>query len=131
VAQAVCLAYHVSKHLWRVKMKNATLTLLLMLVALGLFAHPASDVTLNYDAKTMLLTVTYDHTVKNPADHYIESVVIKVNGKEIITQNLPAQEAASGGALVYKMIGVKSGALIEATVTCNKTGKKTGKLPIK
>ncbi|MDD2230318.1 MAG: hypothetical protein PHY48_13005 [Candidatus Cloacimonetes bacterium] len=112
-------------------MKRAIFTVLLMLAALGLFAHPANDVSLTYDAKTMLLTVTYEHTVKNPADHYVESVLIKINGKDVISQSLPMQESTGGGSLVYKLIGVKAGALIEATVTCNKGGKKTGKLPLK
>jgi len=112
-------------------MKKHIIIALLALLALGLWAHPASNIGLNYDAKTQYLTVSFDHQVKNPADHYINSLVIKLDGKDAIVHNLSAQETAQGGTLVYKLIGVKVGTQIEAISTCNKTGRKSTRLVIK
>ncbi|PKN72503.1 MAG: hypothetical protein CVU50_06495 [Candidatus Cloacimonetes bacterium HGW-Cloacimonetes-3] len=112
-------------------MKKLIFITLLLLFAIGLAAHPASKITLSYDAKTMLLTVDYDHTVKNPADHFIATVIIKVDDKDVISHSPGAQESSTGGSLVYKLLGVKSGTVIEAVSTCNKNGKKTAKLTVK
>lgn len=112
-------------------MKPFIITAILTLIALGLFAHPASSASLSFDAKTQLLTLNFEHQVKNPADHFISMVVIKVAGKTLVTQNLNAQETATGGSLVYKLPGVKSGVVIEAVTTCNKTGNKSAKLTVK
>jgi len=108
------------------------LTIILMITfATGLMAHAASNVSLDYDAKTQLITVKFDHSVKNAADHFISGVVIKVGGKEMISQTLNLQESAAGGSVVYKMINLKPGTVIEAVTECNKLGKKTAKLTIK
>lgn len=112
-------------------MKKAIFLALLVLLAVSLVAHPASSMDLSYDAKTKLLTVNFDHSVKNPADHFISTMTIKVGGKDVIDQILSAQESATGGSLVYKLLGVKSGTVIEAISSCNKTGKKTTKLTVK
>ena len=112
-------------------MKSVIIIVLLLTAAINLAAHPASSVVLNYEAKTQLLTVNFEHNVKNPVDHYIESMVIKIGGKESITQLLNSQESATGGSLVYKLVGVKSGTVIEAISTCSKIGKKTAKLSVK
>jgi len=112
-------------------MKTIVFITLLLSLSIGLFAHPASNVTLNYDATTLLLTVNFEHSVKNPADHYISEMIIKIDGKQIISQNLPLQENPTGGSLVYKLPGLKTGNLIEAVAVCNKIGKKSAKLTIK
>ncbi|MDD4309304.1 MAG: hypothetical protein PHO32_02900 [Candidatus Cloacimonetes bacterium] len=111
-------------------MKSIIILAILLIAAISLAAHPASSVKLSYDAKTQVLTVNYEHSVKNPVDHYIDSMVIKIAGKERITQLFSAQESATGGSLVYKLPGVKSGTVIEAVSSCNKMGKKSAKLTI-
>ncbi len=112
-------------------MKQLIITTILVLLAWGLTAHPASTANLSYDAKTQLLTLSFDHQVKNPADHFISAVLIKVGGKTLVTQNINAQETAAGGSFVYKLIGIKTGTVIEAVTTCNKTGNKSAKLTVK
>ncbi len=112
-------------------MKTILLITLLLALSLGLFAHPASNVSLNWDAKTSLLTVSFEHSVKNPGNHFINGVVIKVAGKEIISQSALMQENSTNGSYVYKLLGIKSGTVIEAVTVCNKIGKKSAKLTIK
>lgn len=112
-------------------MKYILSIILMTVFAAGLMAHAASNVSLNYDAKTQLLTVKFDHSVKNAADHFISGIIIRVGGKEVISQSLNMQESAAGGSVVYKMINLKPGTVIEAVTECNKLGKKTAKLTIK
>lgn len=112
-------------------MKYILILALMISFAAGLLAHPASNVTLSYDAKTQLLTLGFEHSVKNPADHFISGVAIKVGGKEVISQSLNLQEKAVGGTLVYKLIDLKEGTVVEAITECNKVGKKSAKLTIK
>lgn len=112
-------------------MKTIIALILLLVLGVGLFGHAASNVTMSYDAKTKLLTVDFDHSVKNAADHYINNVTVKVSGKEVISQDLTVQESAAGGSLVYKLLGVKAGTVIDVVTTCNKVGKKAAKLTVK
>ncbi len=112
-------------------MKKIIVISLLTLLVLGLYAHPASDVKMQYDTKTKQLTVDFKHSVKSATDHYINKVTILLDGKEVITQNLSLQDSNSGGSLVYKLSGIKSGSQVEAITNCNKTGKKSTKLSFK
>lgn len=112
-------------------MKYISIIILLLAFAASLAAHPASNIALNYDAKTQLLTVSFEHSVKNPADHFINNVTIKIGGKEVISQTLSSQEMASGGSLVYKLHRLAPGTQIEAVSNCNKMGKKSAKLTLK
>lgn len=104
---------------------------ILSLLAISLFAHPASDVKMKYDAKAKLLTVDFKHSVKSATDHYIDKVSIILDGKEVITQVLSQQDSKTGGSLVYKLSGIKAGSEVEAITNCNKTGKKSAKLNFK
>jgi len=111
-------------------MQKTIYVIALLILTASLYAHPASSVTLKYDQNTDLLTVSYDHNVKSPAEHYIKTVSIKVGGVNVITQNLSMQDSAMGGSLVYKLAGLKPGAKIEATTECSKGGKKSGTLTL-
>jgi len=112
-------------------MRKIIAAALLIFAATLLFAHPASNVVLDYNAKTMLLTVTFDHSVKNPAEHYIGTVTVKLGDKEAIKQSLTSQETSTGGSLVYKLPNLKAGNIIEVTTECNRMGKKSAKLTLK
>lgn len=111
-------------------MKKTIMTMLLLGLGIMLLAHPASTVSLKYDQNSDLLTVSYDHSVKSLAEHYIKTVTIKVGGVSVITQSLSTQDSATGGSLVYKLAGLKPGAKIEATTECSKGGKKSGTLTL-
>ncbi len=131
MAKPFGLAYLIRKTKWETTMKQHLLIAILALISIGLWAHPASSIGLKYDAKTQILSLNFDHQVKNPADHYINSIIIKLDGKDVIVHNLSAQETAQGGTLIYKLIGVKAGSQIEAISNCNKTGKKSTRLVVK
>ncbi len=102
----------------------------LMLLALSLgFAHPAGKVSAAYDAKTNILSVDFNHKVNNAADHYIQTVIVSLGGKEVIRQTITQQENAEGGSLVYKPSSQK-GDMISIQTECNKGGKKSTTITI-
>lgn len=112
-------------------MKKLMLIIVLGLMAItALSAHPAANVKAQYDAKTSILTVEYGHKVRDASDHYIFNVMIEVNGKKMVEQNLSAQESLDGGTLVYKLANLTKGDQVKVTTDCNKGGKKSTTLNV-
>ncbi|MDA3812632.1 MAG: hypothetical protein PF570_00095 [Candidatus Cloacimonetes bacterium] len=90
-----------------------------------LLAHPASEVNLEFDQETSILTVNFDHKVKDAEKHFIFEVIVYLNKEDIIEQKLAKQDNIENGSLVYKIIDAKSGDTIKVRTNCNKTGKKS------
>jgi hypothetical protein len=106
------------------------LIMFFILFSVGLFyAHPPENVALKYDAATKMVIVNITHkimesTVKNPVKHYIKDVIISVNGKRVISENIVFQQSDDGEACDY-LLNVKSGDKISVTASCNISGFKT------
>lgn len=111
-------------------MKKFLIITVLTLIISGLFAHSASKVTASFDKETKLLTVQYEHKVRDAMDHFIQEVDIEINGKEIISQLISYQETNTGGELIYRLPDFKIGDEIKIITECNKSGKKSGQLTI-
>ncbi|MDP2172351.1 MAG: hypothetical protein Q8M98_10720 [Candidatus Cloacimonadaceae bacterium] len=109
-------------------MKQVLIAIAIMILVSTLPAHPAGSVTARFDATTKLLSISFDHSVKDPTDHFIKSIIVKVGGSIMITQNLNIQENAAGGSFSYKLLNLKKGDVIEVITECNKSGKKFTKL---
>ncbi|MBN2414616.1 hypothetical protein JXO52_02190 [bacterium] len=112
----------------RITIMSAVLLLLALAVS---YAHAPAKIDLTFDAETHLLSVAFMHAVRNPADHFIDRVVISLNGEEIITQRANLQESEKGGAFVYKIFQAKPGDTLEVTLECVKGGKMKKTLEIK
>ncbi|MDZ4122516.1 MAG: hypothetical protein U1C33_08845 [Candidatus Cloacimonadaceae bacterium] len=106
------------------------IALLLGILGISLYAHPANKVTASYDAKTALLTVEFEHKVSNATDHFVYNITIQLNGKKTIEQVLTLQESTDGGSFVYKIPGLKKGDKINVVSDCNKGGKKSTTITI-
>ncbi len=111
-------------------MKQIIIILLLVLGLSLAFAHPAGVVKAVLDTETALLTVDFAHKVKDAADHYINSVEIKVNGKVAIVHSLSLQESVNGGSLVYKIPALKKGDKISVLTKCSKGGDKSANITV-
>jgi hypothetical protein len=112
-------------------MKKLTLIAILSILAvMGLYAHPANNVKAQYDAKTAILTVEYGHKVASVSEHYIFNIVVELNGKKMIEQDLAQQESLEGGSLVYKLANLTKGDKVKVTADCSKGGKKSTTLTI-
>jgi len=107
---------------------KASVTALLILVTVPLFAHPPKNVTLEYDYDTKILSVVVQHSVNNISKHHINKVVVEVNGKKQIEQTFTRQMDAEQHEVLYKIIDVDEGDKLTVTGYCNISGKKRSEL---
>lgn len=112
-------------------MNKALILIALLMVASLAFAHPAGKVTASLNQETSVLTVNFEHKVSNNADHFINAVIIQINGKDSIRHTLTLQESKDGGNLLYRLPSLKKGDKITVTTDCNKGGKKTANVTVK
>jgi hypothetical protein len=111
--------------------KQIIFVLLLLAMALGLVAHPASNVLVTYSNENHVLSLTISHQVRDAADHFISKVTVKVGNAEILTHKLTMQESLTGGVLLYKLPGLASGSRITVITDCNKGGRKTAQITVR
>jgi len=107
----------------------ASLTVLIALSPFG-FSHPPDSLQIAFDSTGTVMSVTVFHPVKNPANHYIDDVIVKIDGKQVIVQSFPIQITNKLQEAIYKVIGLKTGAVVEMTAVCSITGRKTVKYTV-
>ncbi len=111
--------------------KIIILTVLLSFIQiLILYGHAPSVVTLDFNKKTRILEVKYDHRVRDATQHYVIEVKVWLNEKEIVIQSLSSQDDLDGGLLVYKIIDAKPGDEIHVQVRCNRAGNNSASIKI-
>lgn len=106
--------------------KLAKFFLALMILALAcppLFAHPAEKIELKWDKNASVLDVTIVHPVKNTANHYINKIVVSVDGKVTEERALKSQSDSKTEHALFEIKDLKKGSKIEVEVTCNVFGK--------
>ena len=96
--------------------------LLLTVLCVPAFAHPAEKVLLKWEADTETLDVLAAHPVSNPARHYIVSIIVTVNGAKAAEKAYTAQTDPTGTHERFVLSGIKAGAVIEVTTRCNVSG---------
>ena len=106
------------------------LILLSLLLSVKISAHPASEVTLSYNAETMILKVGFSHKVRIADDHFIYKITVRLNGKDMISQEVGRQSSPEGGELIYKIIDAAPGDRIKVVTRCNKGGNKSAEIVI-
>lgn len=112
-------------------MKQIIILAALLALSWAAFAHPASAVNTKYTADTKTLNVSFDHAVQNHLNHYINTILVKLNDITIISQTSTSQDSDTGGAYLYRIPNLKKGDVIEVITECNKTGKKSTKMVLK
>ena len=97
-----------------------------VLLGTGL-AHPPGSVELACQAASGDLTVTALHGVKNPSKHYIERVVVYVDGKKAAEQTFTGQTSGKALEVTLAVGQFPAGTEIRVEATCNifGTGKAT------
>lgn len=93
-------------------------------------AHPPDEVSLEFNAETAMLKVEVRHSVNKVAQHFIDKVVIVLNGEEIIEQKFTVQGSKEIQEACYTIPGIKNGDELKVTAYCNISGKKTGTLEV-
>ena len=87
-------------------------------------AHPPSALNLTYNSSTTVLSVTITHSVRDPADHYIDLVEIRSGNAILISANYTSQPTTGTFTYLYT-VPAKSGDLLEVNASCNKGGSLT------
>jgi hypothetical protein len=103
-------------------MRKHFVVLSALVFAAALQAHPAKNIFFAFDLNQKTVKLDIVHPVKNPAEHYIYNIEVKVNGKKTITQTARAQTDGASQSVVYVIPELKAGDKVEVTTECNKVG---------
>jgi len=102
----------------------AFLILFILLVAVPTaYAHPPSNILLNFDSKTKILQAVITHNTSNPLNHYIKKVGVGLNGKEIIEQSISGQDNFESQTVSYLIPDIKDGDVLSVEGSCSVSGK--------
>ncbi len=93
-----------------------------------LFAHPASELTVNFHNAQLFLIVDGKHMVstsqnKDTKQHFIKTVSITINGRTVV-KNFTSQNGDTFNTK-FDRLNLKNGTKIVITATCNLGGEKT------
>jgi len=84
-------------------------------------AHKPTSILLSYSSNPSSIDVGISHPVDDPNTHYIETVVVKVNGTTVITETYTSQPNANNFHYIYNITaGYNDNVLV--TVTCVEGG---------
>ena len=87
------------------------------------FAHPPSDIKIQFDPATKILTAVIKHRVSNPKTHYINKVDIGLNGKEIQMLSFKSQETPALQTVKFAIPLAKKGDTLSVEGYCSLSGK--------
>lgn len=96
-----------------------------VLAATAGFCHPPSEIRLVFDAASRTLHVTVMHDTKKPDEHFIETVQVRINGKEAVKQSFMKQTDGLKRPASYLLEDVKAGDQVSVTGVCSVFGNKT------
>ena len=105
------------------------------LLCLSLFvqfstAHSPSDITLAFDSKTQVLDVTVLHRVNKIAQHFIDKIIVELNGEKIVEQTFLIQRNDEKQEACYIIPGADIGDELKVIGYCSISGKKIKTLTI-
>ncbi|MEI6832215.1 MAG: hypothetical protein WCK61_05865 [Candidatus Omnitrophota bacterium] len=95
------------------------------------YAHPPSDITITFDARTKILQAVIIHNTSNPASHYIKKVDVGLNGKEIIEHTVSKQDNNESQTVIYLIPDVKDGDVLSVEAYCSISGKLQREITVK
>jgi len=99
-------------------------TFFLTIASINVRAHPASNVVLDFNSSTNTLTVSISHVVSDNTTHFINLVVISVNGT--IDQTLGYSSQPDLAFFIYEYTVITNdGSTIKVETTCIEGGTYT------
>lgn len=102
-------------------------SIFMFLGVINLSSHPAKTMTLSYSEG--ILQVEIQHSTPSKSRHYIDEVIIKVNGKTVKEVKYDSQPTKN--KFVYKYeISAKSGDKITVITKCNIFGKEEASITV-
>ena len=91
-------------------------------------ADPAKKVNLSYQNGKLKIDIL--HRVKDVKTHYIDQIIINVDGKDVKTISLKTQSSQEAESLELPVPEIKSGSKVVVKTRCNEFGLKSGKLTV-
>ena len=95
------------------------------------YAHPPSDIKINFDASTKMLHAVILHNVSNPLKHYIKKVDVALNGGKIIEHSISRQDNNDSQTVTYLIPDVKDGDVLSVEGYCSISGTLTKEITVK
>jgi cytochrome b561 len=92
------------------------------------YAHPPSDILLDYDLDSQTLQVTLVHTVSDPVTHYVHRIQISLQGT-VTTYEYESQPTDSRFTYQF-VLPASPGDTVEVKADCNLSGSISGLLII-
>jgi hypothetical protein len=103
---------------------------LVFLLTITSMAHPPGEVTAQFDLEKSVLSVEIAHNVGGgSSSHYIDEIIISLNGKEVIVQKTTRQTSDTQ-TFLYFMPAVEMGDEIGIVAVCNVGGRGNIKIII-
>lgn len=96
-----------------------------------LFADAAKKVVVTYDKASSKVKMVALHKVKDVTTHYIDQIIIEVDGKEVKVISPKKQSSKENETLEVVIPNVKAGSEINIKTRCNEFGKKSGSVVVK
>ncbi len=113
----------------RIRLFEGVLSILFCACTAAL-AHPPSALQLAFDPAQHMLQITVMHDTKNPAEHFIKTITVHWNGKEIVKQEFASQQDKDKQAVSYRIDDARPGDELAVTGVCNVFGKRKGTIRI-
>jgi len=92
--------------------------------------HPPDSIELVFDTIENMLQVTVHHYVKDLSKHYVNQIVVELNGEKIIEQKFKSQSDSRVQAVGYRIIDARPGDEMVVTAGCNISGRKKAKIVV-
>jgi hypothetical protein len=111
-----------------------SILILLILLILGAqtqaWGHPPGEVQVEFDVKEHVLRVRAQHIVKDPSKHYVDRIVVGLNGEKVIEQKFRSQNDSAIQLVEYDIIDAKTGDEFEVMVRCNISGQRKARIVV-
>lgn len=105
-------------------------TILFVFIPAFLMADPPKKVSLSYDKESGILKVLAIHEVKDVEEHFIDLILVTVDGKEVKKISYKKQQNTKLQEAEIKLPGLKKGNEISVKVRCNEFGSKKESLEL-
>ena len=99
------------------------------LTAEAAYAHPPKGVALSWNPSGSL-TVTVEHSVDNPAKHYINKIIIYADNKIVATRDYSSQPDAGGLTDTFALGAQPGGVTLKAEAFCVIMGSVSGSIVV-
>lgn len=100
-------------------------------VCTDVYAHPPSDIKIEHNSQSRMMTVIVTHAVNNVEKHFINKIEISLNGKEIIEHKISKQDNEKYQFAGYMITDVKPGDVITVEAYCSVSGKLRKEIKVK